>query len=167
MKQIAFRYATPLITGLFVVSLVSGLALYFGVARPAFHEMHEILSLVLIAPFALHLWRNWRQFGAYFRKTPMAVALALSLVAAAAFAWPSLTGAGPAGRGGPPQVAVAQMMSAQPLSAVAPALGLAPQEAAARLQAAGFAPTQDASIAEMAQAAGRSTNAALAALAGR
>lgn len=167
MKPFVFRYATPLITGLFMVSLVSGVALYFGVGRAAFHEMHEILSLALIAPFVLHLWRNWRQFAAYFRKPAMAVATAVCLVAATAFAWPSLTGAETAPRGGPPQFALAQMMTTQPLAAVAPALGLDADTAADRLAAAGFAPAEGATLAQIAQAAGRPTTAIFAALAAR
>ena len=60
MKSILYRYATPFTTGLFLVSLVSGVALFFHVGPAAFHGMHEWLSMVLILPFVLHMWRNWR-----------------------------------------------------------------------------------------------------------
>ena len=33
MSQLFHRYATPLITGLFLVSLISGLALFWGIGR--------------------------------------------------------------------------------------------------------------------------------------
>lgn len=57
------RYATPFITSLFLVSLVSGIALFFHVGAGWFHEMHEWLSMVLILPFFLHVWKNWRPFA--------------------------------------------------------------------------------------------------------
>ncbi len=42
------RYATPFITGLFLVSLISGIALFFHVGPGGFHGMHEWLSMLLI-----------------------------------------------------------------------------------------------------------------------
>jgi hypothetical protein len=62
MPSILSRYATPLITGLFIVSLVSGVALFFHLGSAWFHSMHEWLSMVLILPFVLHIWKNWRAF---------------------------------------------------------------------------------------------------------
>ena len=49
------RFATPLTTGLFVVSAVSGIALFFHWAPTAFHTMHVWLSMVLLLPFILHV----------------------------------------------------------------------------------------------------------------
>ncbi|MFZ2101600.1 MAG: DUF4405 domain-containing protein, partial [Oricola sp.] len=85
MPPILARYATPLITGLFIVSLVSGVALFFHYGSAYFHSMHEWLSMVLIVPFVLHIWKNWRAFLNYFRRPPMAVASVVSLAAAVAF----------------------------------------------------------------------------------
>ncbi|HSO47757.1 MAG TPA: DUF4405 domain-containing protein [Rhizobiaceae bacterium] len=62
MPNLLMRYATPLTSGLFAVSLISGVALFFHLGQAAFHGMHEWLSMVLILPFALHLWKNWRSF---------------------------------------------------------------------------------------------------------
>lgn len=131
-------YATPLTTGLFLVSLVSGVALFLGFAPRTFHEMHEILSLVLILPFALHLWRNWRAFSVYFKRTPMAVALALSLAWAGVYVWEAQQPSD--GRvGGPPPFQLAAAVARQPLAAVAPALGTDLATLTAKLEAAGFA----------------------------
>ena len=55
MNRYFDRYATPLITGFFIVSAVSGVALFFRWTPSAFHAMHEWLSMVLLVPFALHL----------------------------------------------------------------------------------------------------------------
>ncbi|MCB1455931.1 MAG: DUF4405 domain-containing protein, partial [Nitratireductor sp.] len=60
MPDLLSRYATPFISGLFLVSLISGIALFFHVGPSGFHGMHEWLSMVLIAPFVLHLWKNWK-----------------------------------------------------------------------------------------------------------
>ncbi len=84
VRDFFFRYGTPLTAGLFIVSAVSGVALYFGWSPGLFHEMHEVLSLVLLLPFVLHLWRNWRPFLNYFRHAAMPIALVASLAAAAA-----------------------------------------------------------------------------------
>ncbi len=85
MASLLLRYATPLITGLFLVSLISGVALFFHWGPGAFHGIHEWLSMVLILPFVLHLWKNWRPMTAYFKRAPMAIALGLSLLASLAF----------------------------------------------------------------------------------
>ncbi len=59
MKAFFNRYATPFVKGLFLVSLISGIALFFGIGQAYFHEMHEVLSMALIAHFILHTWKIW------------------------------------------------------------------------------------------------------------
>lgn len=162
MQSLLLRYATPFITGLFLVSLISGLALFFHIGPSGFHGMHEILSLALILPFALHLWKNWRPMTVYFTRAPMAVALGVSTLAGAAFLLPA---AGEDRAGGPPQFAVAQMLLQASPSVAAPALGLTGAELEARLTAAGFVATGAPSLHDIATAAGRSDAALLAALA--
>lgn len=149
------RYATPLITGLFLVSLISGVALYFGVGQAYFHEMHEVLSMVLIVPFVLHIWKNWRPLTAYFRRPAFQISMALSLVAALAYVVPQI-GATNAGRGGPPQFALANKMMTAPVTAVAPVLGMTADDMVARLIAAGYTVgSSDESLSEVAQASGQ------------
>ena len=111
MSSLLYRYATPFTTGLFLVSLVSGLALFFHVGPSGFHGMHEILSLVLILPFGLHIWRNWRPMVSYLKRGPMALALGASVIAAGLFLIPSGEGAA----GGPPAFRFASAVMAQPL----------------------------------------------------
>lgn len=135
MAQVFSRYSTPFITGLFLVSLVSGIALFFHVGPGGFHGMHEWLSMVLILPFVLHLWKNWRPMTGYFRHMPMAVALVVSALAAGAFLAP--TGARTTA-GGPPQFQLAHLVLTQPLKDVAPAVGLAPDALTDQLTAAGY-----------------------------
>lgn len=120
MPSLLSRYATPLITGLFLVSLVSGVALFFHFGSAAFHGMHEWLSMVLIIPFGLHIWKNWRAFVTYFKRAPMMIGLAASLAAGLAFAVPAMTGGA---AGGSPQQAIFQALENAPLAQVAPLFG--------------------------------------------
>ncbi|MGR9355902.1 DUF4405 domain-containing protein [Rhizobium leguminosarum] len=136
MKSAFLRYATPFITGLFLVSLVSGIALFLHLGQSWFRGMHEWLSMVLILPFILHIWRNWRAFANYFRRMPMAIALSISLAASLYYA----LGAGGTGErtGGPPQFAFASRILKNSISEVAPLIGTSPQMLQQRLANAGF-----------------------------
>ncbi|QYZ68280.1 DUF4405 domain-containing protein [Neotabrizicola shimadae] len=154
MAQALQRYATPFITGFFLVSLVTGVALYVHVGPAAFREMHEILSLVLILPFVLHLWKNWRPMLAYFKRAPMIIALAVTLVSSALFFIPS--GETGATAGGPPPFALAQAVIARPLADVAPVLGTTAEDLTARLTAAGFTVTgPDEALVDVATGSGK------------
>lgn len=156
MTDFLNRYATPFITGLFVVSLMSGIALFFHWQQAAFRGMHEWLSMVLILPFALHLWKNWRPMLSYVRHMPFWVGSAVSLVAAIAFAWPAITGTASGGRGGPPPLALMNSVLASPVAEVAPILNLTPDELAAGLTSAGYAVTDaTATLADIAKAANK------------
>lgn len=152
MPSLLNRYATPLITGLFLVSLVSGLALFFHVGPAAFHGMHEWLSMVLIVPFALHLWKNWRPMTAYLRRLPMALSLALSVAAAAVFFVP----AGDA-RTGPPQFQLAQALYAATPELAAPVFGMTGAELVEGLRGAGLSGAEiGRTLREIAAASGKS-----------
>ena len=134
MRSFLMRYATPLTAGLFLVSAISGVALFLGWQQGLFHEMHEILSLALLVPVAVHIWRNWRPLLNYFRHAAMPVALAASLVAAGFFAVGS---SGPSGGGNPAFALVAAAQNA-PLSSLAPVLGLDEAALFQRLEKAGY-----------------------------
>ena len=156
MTDLFKRYATPLITGFFLISLVSGTALFLHLGQAAFREMHEWLSIVLILPFALHLWKNWRSMLNYVGRVPFTVASVVSLVAALAFAYPALTGTTSGERGGPPQFAFADMVLKNAAKDVAPALGKNTETIVADLAAAGFtAAAADKSLSEIATQSGK------------
>ncbi|QKV19235.1 DUF4405 domain-containing protein [Oricola thermophila] len=158
MPSFLSRYATPLITGLFVVSLVSGVALFFHLGSAYFHSMHEWLSMVLILPFVLHLWKNWRPFANYFKRPAMAVALAVSLVAGVAFALPAMTSGTTGGPGGRPEFAMVRAMQNAPISVVAPVFGQDGEGLAESLREKGFsvASTED-TLNAIAEASGKSS----------
>ena len=155
MSELFRRYATPFITGLFLVSLISGVALFFHWQSGVFKEMHEWLSMVLIIPFGLHVWKNWRPMVAYMSKAPFAIASVASVVAALVFAYPALTGTS-SGAGGPPPFAFAtKMMNGAPKD-VAPILGKSTDDVVKALTDAGFtAATADKKLSEIATASGK------------
>ena len=155
MSDVLRRYATPFITGLFLVSLISGVALFFHWGQAAFHGMHEWLSMVLIIPFGLHMWKNWRPMMAYVTKPAFAIASVVSVVAALAFAWPAITGTA-SSRGGPPPFAFATKMLNGAPKDVAPILGKSTEDVVKALTDAGFtAATADKKLSEIATASGK------------
>ncbi|MCB1380070.1 MAG: DUF4405 domain-containing protein [Alphaproteobacteria bacterium] len=164
MPDFLKRYATPLITGLFLVSLVSGVALFFHLGQSAFRGMHESLSMVLIVPFVLHLWRNWRAMVMYIGRAPFSIVMAASLAAAVAFAYPAIMGT-TSRAGGPPPFTLAQTVVQHKPGEVAPVLGLGADELVAALQGKGFAAASpDLTLAEVATKAGKSSADMIAAL---
>ena len=134
MYGLCMRYATPLITGLFVISLISGIALFFHVGQSYFRGMHEWLSMVLIAPFVLHVMKNWRPFVSYFKRMPMAVSLALCLLAGGYYAWQGAQ----AGAGGNPAMILAAAIQTSSLSTMAPVFGHTPESLSAALTEKGY-----------------------------
>ncbi|MCB9958247.1 MAG: DUF4405 domain-containing protein [Rhodospirillaceae bacterium] len=164
MKPFLMRYATPLMTGLFLVSLISGIALFFHVGMGWFRGMHEWLSMVLVLPFVLHVWRNWRQMAGYFRRRSFALAIVVSLVAALGFAVSAGSG-GQGGGGGRPQFALADLVMQGTVAEVAPLLDLSAADLAAGLAEAGYAiDNTDVSLTAIAAASGRTDSDLAAAL---
>jgi len=158
MPSILSRYATPLITGLFIVSLVSGVALFFHFGSAWFHSMHEWLSMVLILPFVLHVWKNWRAFTCYFKRPAMAVASVASLAAALAFVVPVMTAGTATGRSGPPEFAAVRAMQNAPISVLAPLYGQDGDGLAERLRERGYTvASTDMSLNAVAKASGKSS----------
>jgi hypothetical protein len=163
MPQILSRYATPMITGLFLVSLISGLALFLHIGPGGIHPMHEWLSLALILPFGLHIWRNWRPMVSYFKRAPMVIALALSVGASAVFVLPVTSEAGRTG--GPPQFALAERLLQASVTELAPALRATPGTVGAALTAGGFTITDpDATLSDIAKSSGKTPAEAIAVL---
>ena len=157
MPALLSKWATPLITGLFFVSLISGIAIFFGVGRQYFQEMHEWLSMVLIVPFVLHLWRNWRPFLNYLSRPTMLISSVVTLVAAIFFAAPGLMSSGDSRRGPPPERAVVEMLHRSTIGKIAPLFGLPAEELQMKLQGKGFTinSVSDDTIDEIAVASGK------------
>ncbi|MCB1381747.1 MAG: DUF4405 domain-containing protein [Notoacmeibacter sp.] len=159
MSSFLNRYATPLTTGLFLVSLISGFALFFHLGSSYFHAMHEWLSVVLVLPFLLHIWKNWRAFFTYFKRPPMAIALGLSLAAAAVFVVPQLMASGQPSGVNPR--AVIGLMTAGKVGDLAPLVGQTPESLIAALAAKGITATASQTLTQAAEASGAEPFAAL------
>ncbi|WP_137137133.1 DUF4405 domain-containing protein [Rhizobium sp. FKY42] len=154
MVSYLMRYATPFITGLFLVSLISGVALFFHWGPTGFHGIHEWLSMVLIVPFVLHIWKNWRPMMAYFKRTPMAIALAVSVIACVPFLIP-MGGGGESG--GNPILGIVRLLNAAKPAHISAMAGRSEEEVIAMLKQAGFtAAVTDLPLSTIAQQSGKS-----------
>lgn len=153
MTQFVHRYATPFITWLFLISLITGIALFIHIGPTAFREMHEILSMVLILPFVLHLWKNWRPMMAYVKRPAMIVATLVSVAMMLPFFLTTDEGRA----GGPPQFAFAAHVLANPVEKVAPLFGLTEGDLRAMLSDAGYEAVESGqSLHDLAEASGKS-----------
>lgn len=153
MNALLNRITTPLVTGFFFVSTISGIALFFHWAPGAFHSMHEWLSMVLILPFALHLWKNWGAFMTYVKRKTLWIPLALSILVAIPFAIGNTQAV--SGRGGNPAFRAVRLMTQAPISQVAPLLHTSPEALVAHLNDQGFkASSTEDSLGAIAETAG-------------
>ena len=164
MKTLWTRTATQWITGLFIISTVSGVALFFHWAPSVFHAMHEWLSMLLLLPFILHLWKNWAAFMGYIKRKTLWIPLVLSVAIAVPFAWPSSQAGG--ARGGNPAFRIVGALSQSSLAQLAPAFRTTPEALLAKLRAEGFkVESPDASVSQIAGDAGKDALAVLVVLA--
>ena len=135
MQSFINRYATPLTTGLFLVSAISGIALFFHWLPSTFHGMHEWLSMVLLLPFVLHIWKNWRSLIGYAKRKTLIVPMVASLVIAVPFAASGLMSGG---RGGNPAFQTIPLLTQARISDLAPVLKTTPDALLATLKQRGY-----------------------------
>jgi hypothetical protein len=140
------RWATPLVSGSFLLIAATGLLMLCEAASPAARVAHEWLSLVLLAAAALHLVVNARGFLGALRPR-------LARVIVGAFAALTLLLAIPSrGPGGDPGRRVFVALMNAPLERVAAAAGRSPQELRSGLERAGLrVPAEQTSLAEIAR----------------
>lgn len=167
LKTLMNRYATPFTTGLFLVSLISGIAIFFHWGDAYFRGMHEWLSMVLILPFVFHVVKNWGPLLSYLRRGWLVWPLAACTVAGLAFAWPALTASSTA-TGGNPAVALMRMVSGGTLEQIAPLTKKTPDQLAEALKAKGFTvASTSATLNDIAAASGKEARDALPVLTAR
>ena len=167
MRQFLNRWGSTLIVWSFLVTTVTGVLLFFHVHAGPTEVLHIWIGFLMVAAFVPHVARNWRAFLGYFRKTPTYVALALTVVISAALSYPALTGSG--AQGGPPGVrsmaAISSAVTEAPISAIAPIIGTDAAGVIAKLYALGIdAAGPEATLKDVADAAGKSANDLLASL---
>ncbi len=126
------RYATPFTVGLFLVSTISGVALFFHLGPKYFHEMHEWLSMLLLLPVVFHIQKNWTSMTGYFKRKTIWMPTLLSLAGGMVFvfmAWNS-----PAR---PPSPS-AKLLGAQSIASLAPIMGTNAADLQSWLTAKGY-----------------------------
>jgi ABC-type transport system involved in multi-copper enzyme maturation permease subunit len=169
LKTLMNRYATPFTTGLFLVSLISGIAIFFHWGDAYFRGMHEWLSMVLILPFVFHVVKNWRPLTSYLSRGwlvwPLAACTVAGLIFAAPAMMPSTSGVA---AGGNPAIALMRMVSAAPLEHIAPLTKKTPEQLADALKAKGFkVESVSATLNDIAAASGKEPRDALPVLTAR
>ena len=77
MKKLNIRrFATPLIIGTGLISMTTGLLMFFVTEDP-FLYAHEIVGLGFSVAILLHIYTNWRPFKKYFaQRSVIIIALA-------------------------------------------------------------------------------------------
>jgi hypothetical protein len=98
-------------------------ALFFHWTPDAFHVMHEWLSVVLLVPFALHVWRNWPALIRYVRHKTLFLPVLVSILVVVPFA---ASGLMHAGNGGPLSARAARLLLQTQLTDLAPVLKTTP-----------------------------------------
>ena len=158
------RFATPFTAGLFLVTAVSGVALFFHLGMRYFFDMHEWLSMLLLLPFGLHLWKNWSSLLGYLRRGRLALALAISGLLAAAIVIPiAVTGEA----SGDPGIVAFDLLLDGKLSLVAPLVHRSPSEVVSGLRSKGYTVASvDSTLGEIASSSGRDPPDVLADIAG-
>jgi hypothetical protein len=81
MKATLRSWATPLATGAFTISAVTGLLIFFDIELGMVEDVHKWLSWLLVGGVAAHVLSNWKQFTGYFsQKTGIALIGAALLI---------------------------------------------------------------------------------------
>lgn len=147
------RYATAMTTALFAVTAVTGVMMFFHVGKSTVEAMHEWLSLLLLAPIAFHLVRNWRPFSLYFKNRTIVAPAALAAVGVVAFLVPALL----APSGGDPARRLLVSMGDARVADLAPLVKKTPEELTAALTEKGLnATSPQQTLNEVAKASGKS-----------
>ncbi len=174
MRHFLARWGTTLIYWSFFITAVTGVLLFYRIHTPPNEQLHTWIGWLMIIAFLFHLARNWRSFWTYFKKPPLYVALLVTLIISGYFAYPSLTGGnGERGReGGRPDFrALTSVTTAMEHAALADLAPIAHTDTAglmARLNALGVPATDaNATLDDVATAAGKNTTTILGALFGR
>jgi len=128
------RYATQSTSAVGLIVGITGLILFFHLARGPVESAHEWLGLLFVAIALLHVVRHRRSFAAMLRERRQQVLFALAALGFAAFLLAPSNGPDPRHR------LIGLAMEA-PLTRLAPLAGIVPEEAQRRLTSAGIVVT--------------------------
>lgn len=128
------RYATQSTAAIGLVVAITGIILFFRLARGPVETAHEWLGLVFVAIALLHVIRHRRGFAAMIRERRQQVLFVLAALGFAAFFLVPSEGPDPRRR-------LIDLAMEAPLARLAPLAGIVPEEAQRRLGAAGIVVT--------------------------
>jgi hypothetical protein len=133
-------WVTPIAIGAFLISAVTGVAIFFHIDTGLAKFAHEWLSWLLLIAVVLHVLVNLFGFKRYFTNWRGLTIMVVSvLIVAASFAI-----SGGRGAGGPPHIKPARALAQAPLSVLAQVAKISPEELRKRLAKAKLpAPTSD------------------------
>jgi hypothetical protein len=88
MKAVLKTLVTPLVSGAFVISAVTGLLLFFDVEIGLVEPAHKWLSWLLLSGILLHLVLHWKQFAGYLSSKPALAVISTGVVVALLSVYP-------------------------------------------------------------------------------
>jgi len=112
------------------------LMMLFGI-RGEMGDIHEWIGVAFVAALLMHMVRNWRGLGAMFKSAPAKIIAGVGGLALATLIVLHLPMFQAAEQGGHGPWMIANRVADAPIATSAPALGLTPDQAVAKLRAAG------------------------------
>ena len=132
------EWITPVTTGAFLLSGVTGIFLFFKIEVGASKFVHEWFSWVLVGGALLHVLSNINAFKYHLSTRVGQVIIALFVVGLGVSFVPS-----GGGEGEPPFIPPLRALAQAPMSTLAQVAQLSPEELRERLVAAGFSPVSE------------------------
>jgi Domain of unknown function (DUF4405) len=136
-------WATPLTVATTLVTLVTGVFLFFHFAPGLTRPSHEWIGMVMVLAVAAHIILNFRAFTTYFKRPVGLALMTLGAVAMVATVFVSM----PAGEGGPTGMrAVMRSVPSARIETLADLAGQDTDAVLARLGAAGYDATAETTL---------------------
>jgi hypothetical protein len=129
-------WATPVASGAFLISAVTGVLIFFDIEMGAVEPVHKWLSWLLLGGVGVHIFSNWNQFSGYFSKRPALGIIGMALVVTVASLLPVF---GEKEEGGGRGAGIAsKALESSSLETVALVLKTTPQVLVSRLEKSGI-----------------------------
>ena len=146
-------HATTMTTALFAITATTGVMMFFHLLTPYVKDLHEWLSLALLAPIAFHIYRNRAPLAGYIKRGALRAPIGVAAAAAAAFLLPAIVS--PHAPGDPARRLAMALPHAR-VADLAPLVRKTPEELTALLASAGMpGAAPDRTLADIAHAAGK------------
>ena len=149
------RFATPLIIGAGVISVMTGLLMFFMTEQP-FLSAHEIVGLGFSVAILLHIYTNWQPFQKYFSQRSVIIIAVAWLIGVGLIARTAIFSEGE------PEELIMQKMEQTSITRIAPIIDMEVETLVKRLGDDGYTvDTPEMSIEALAEKHGADTDAVL------